>query len=98
MEYRAKQRIINRGMCNVFSHQGNANSEILPYTHQNACDQTLNGQCMLDRGWINGNTHPVVVVQTCTTTLEINLVNSMNTGSNYTSRSSYPTPGHISKR
>jgi hypothetical protein len=46
VEYRAKQRILNRGisivqekleMFNVFSHQGNANDnepEIPPYTHQ----------------------------------------------------------------
>ena len=48
MGYRAKQRILNRGISNgqealkemfsILSHQGNANqkdSEILPYTSQN---------------------------------------------------------------
>ena len=39
-----------------------------------------------------------VGMQTCTTTLEINLVVSQKTGNSSTSRASYTTPGHIPKR
>jgi hypothetical protein len=45
-----------------------------------------------------GNTFLLLVgVETCTTTLEINLVVSQKTGNSSTSRPIYTTPGHIPK-
>jgi hypothetical protein len=40
----------------------------------------------------------VVGVQTCTITMEINLVVSQKTGNSSTSRHSYTTLGHVHKR
>jgi hypothetical protein len=62
-------------MVSFLSHRGNEyqnNSEIPPYTHQN--DQNLKGQHMVAGLW-NKRKTPVllVVVQTYTTTLEINM-------------------------
>lgn len=51
---------------------------------------------MLARMWRTGNIPPLLVaVQTCTTTLEINLAVSQKVGNRYTSKSSYTTIGHI---
>jgi hypothetical protein len=110
--YRTKQRILNSGnsngkealkeMINILSHQGNANqnnSEVPSDTHQNSWDQKLKGQLRLARIWSKGETPPLLVgMQTCTTTLEINLIFSQKIGSNSTSRPSYTTPGHRPKR
>ena len=49
--------------------------------------------------WRKGNTSSLLVeVQTCTKTLEIDLVVSQKTGNSSTSRSNYTTPGHITIR
>ena len=49
--------------------------EIPSYTHQNGYDQNLKWQHMLEKMWSKENTPPLLVgVQTCTVTLEINLV------------------------
>ena len=54
---------------------------------------------MLERLWSKGNTHPLLVkMQTCTTTLEINVVVSQETWSQPTSGSSNTTLVNISKR
>ena len=110
MGYRAKQRILNRGisngqeglkeMFNILSHQGNPN--------QNDSDSSLHtpewlrsstqGTPYAGKMWSKGNTLSLVVwVQTCTTTLETNLEVSQKIEYSSTSKSCYTTPGHIPK-
>ena len=82
---------------NVRQGNGNQNNfDIPPYT---LMAKIKNSRNMLVRLWSKGNTPPLLVgVQTCTTTLEINLAVSQKTGNSSTSRPSYTTPGHIPKR
>ena len=50
-------------------------------------------QSMLERMWSKGNTPPLLVrVQTCTATLEINMVVSQKIWNSSTSKSNYTTP------
>jgi hypothetical protein len=88
-------------MFEILTYQRNASQndfDILPYTNQNDQDQKVNDQHMLVRTWSKGNTPPLLVgVQTCITTLEINLVVSQMIGNSSTSRSSYITHGNIPK-
>jgi hypothetical protein len=54
---------------------------------------------MLISIWSKGSTPTLLVgVQTCTTSLEINLAVSQKTANSSTSRPSYITPGNIPKR
>jgi hypothetical protein len=54
---------------------------------------------MLASLWRKGNTPSLMVgVQTCITTLEINLVVSQKTGNSSTSKLSSTTPGHVPNR
>jgi hypothetical protein len=53
---------------------------------------------MLMRIWSKGNTSSLLVgMQTCPTTLEINVAVSQKTGNHSTSSPSYTTPGYITK-
>jgi hypothetical protein len=61
------------------------NSELPPYMHQNGQDQKLKQQHMLVRMKGKGNISLLMGGQTCTTTLEKNLVFSQKTGNNPTS-------------
>jgi hypothetical protein len=62
-------------------------------------EKKLKGYHMLVRLWNKRNTPPLLEgVQTCTTTLEINLVVSQEIGNSCPSRSSYAIPEHIPKR
>ena len=54
---------------------------------------------MLEMMWNKGNTHPLLVrMQTCGTTLEINVVVSQKIGNQTTSEYSNTTLGNIPKR
>jgi hypothetical protein len=70
-------------MFNTLSHQGNAKQNDLKipiYTNYNGKDQKSK-RSILVRLWKKGNTPPLLVgLQTCTTTLEINLAVSQKTG------------------
>jgi hypothetical protein len=88
-------------ILSILSHQGNANqndSEIPPY-NQNGWDQKLKQHHMLVRMWRKGNTPPLIVgLQTCTTTLEINLTVSQKTETSSIRRLIYIIPRQILKR
>jgi hypothetical protein len=83
-------------MFKVLSHQGNANQTTLRFYLTPIRIAKTKQQQMLARVWSKENTPPLLVgEQTCTTTLEINLVVSQKIGNSSTSRPTYTTPGHI---
>ena len=112
MGYRDKQRILNRGILIAEKHlkkwskplvirkiqiKTTLRFHLMPVSwlrSKNSSDSTCWWGC-----GARGYTLPLRAgVQTCTAILEINLAVSQKTGNSSTSRPSYTTPGHISKR